>query len=144
MWRNKPNFLKPASFQPCPKAAGTDCISCSGNLLSSARLSGEHHCPGWGGISHRKGLGRCSQVGLQQPREGVPLPAVPIKARLPRREQPVPSCTRHQKRKGWNSVQLNCECRGDPAEFVGTRGLMFILTPNFSPHPKTGCSPVMN
>lgn len=54
MWRNKLNFRKPASFHPCPRAARTECISCSGNLLSSARLSGEHHCPDWGGVSHRE------------------------------------------------------------------------------------------
>lgn len=94
--------------------------------------------------SHRKWLKCYSQVGLQQPREDVPLPTVPIKARLTRREQPVPSCTRHQKRKGWNSVQLNCKCRGNPAEFVRTRDMMFILTLNFSPHPKWVCSHIMN
>lgn len=94
--------------------------------------------------SQRKGF-KCSRlVGLQQPREDVPLPAVPIKARFTRREQPVPSCTRHQKRKGWNSVQVNCKCRGDPAEFVGSRDLVFILTLNFSPHPRTVCSHIMN
>lgn len=138
MKRNKANFLEPASFQPSLRAVGTDSISCSWNLLSSARLFREHHCPDLGDISHRKKLVKCCrghyiQVGLQQQRENVPLPAVPNKSGLAGSEQPVSSCSSHQKR-GWSSVKLNCKHRGDPADFVGllmgcTRDMLFVLTP---------------
>lgn len=138
MKRNKANFLKPASFQPSLRAVGPDSISCPWNLLGSARLFREHHCPDLGGMSHRKKIVKCcrghyNQVGLQQQRENIPLPAVPIKSGLARSEQPVSSCSSHQKR-GWSSVKLNCKHRGDPAEFVGllmgcTRDMLFVLTP---------------
>ena len=93
--------------------------------------------------------GHYNRVGLQQQRETVPLPAVPIKAGLAWSEEPVPSCTKHQKRRGWSSVKLNCKHRGDLAEFVGllmgsTRDLFFMLTLSFSPLPKRVCFYIMN